>query len=182
MAQATGRLRLNCDIGESYGPWNMGCDRQVMPHIDMANVACGFHASDPDTMASTVQLAQAHQVIIGAHPGYDDKVGFGRRSIPCSPPTITHLVQYQVGALQAICQLYKTQVAYVKPHGALYHDMMKNQQVFQAILQAVAAFASRMAARENKVKLMIQAKPGIETYKAMAQSMKVELLYEAFAR
>ena len=95
-------MKLNCDMGESYGPWDMGNDRIVMPWIDMANIACGFHASDPDIMAQTVEWALAHDVLIGAHPGYDDKVGFGRRSIPHSLSSITQLVAYQAGALNGI--------------------------------------------------------------------------------
>ncbi len=168
------RLLLNCDMGESYGPWQMGCDSEVMACVDMANIACGFHAADPDTMAETVKLAADRNATIGAHPGYDDKVGFGRRSIPHTPEAITHLVQYQVGALQAICQLYGSEVSYIKPHGALYHDMMNDQQVFEAILKVAATF-------DGHVKLMIQATADNQKYNVLAKASKVELLFEAFA-
>ncbi len=102
-------MKLNCDMGESFGSWKMGLDEDVMPCIDMANIACGFHASDPDVMAFTVQNAKSHNVIIGAHPGYADKKGFGRRSIPHSSEEITNLVAYQVGAFRgfAVCTAHK---------------------------------------------------------------------------
>jgi UPF0271 protein len=95
-------MKLNCDMGESFGIWEMGLDEAVLPWIDMANIACGFHASDPDVMAKTVQSAVEKNVQIGAHPGYNDKIGFGRRSIPHSQKQISHLIAYQTGALQAI--------------------------------------------------------------------------------
>ncbi|MRI34235.1 hypothetical protein EOPP23_14670 [Endozoicomonas sp. OPT23] len=167
-------LLLNCDMGESFGPWQMGCDAEVMVFVDMANIACGFHASEPDTMAQTVKLAVEYGVTVGAHPGYDDKAGFGRRSIPHSPESITHLMQYQVGALQAICQLYGSEVSYIKPHGALYHDMMNKQEVFEAILDAAASF-------NGQVRLMIQATANNQNYLSLAKAKNVELLFEAFA-
>ena len=107
-------MKLNCDMGESYGHWTIGMDKEVMRWIDLANIACGFHASDPNVMSKTVGYAIANNVSIGAHPGYDDKIGFGRRSIPQKPDSISQMVAYQVGALDAICQLQGTRVSYVK--------------------------------------------------------------------
>src|SRR3990167_7396732 len=98
------RILLNCDMGESFGVWNMGDDAHAMPLIDQANLACGFHASDPMTMLRTVELAVQHGVSIGAHPAYPDMVGFGRRHMACSPYEVTALVLYQVGALDAFCR------------------------------------------------------------------------------
>ncbi|UXI00196.1 5-oxoprolinase subunit PxpA [Photobacterium sp. TY1-4] len=175
-------MKLNCDMGESYGIWQMGNDHAVMSWIDMANIACGFHASDPDVMAETVASALAHGVEIGAHPGYDDKPGFGRRSIPHLPESITQLVAYQAGALEAICRLQGGHVRYVKPHGALYHDMMASEAIFEAMLRAVAGlnqFAPMRAA--EPVKLMIQARADNEIYQGLARRYAVELLFEAFA-
>jgi len=107
---------LNCDLGEGFGSWSMGMDEAVMPYIDMANIACGFHASDPDTLAEIVQLAVAHRVRIGAHPGYADLVGFGRRHIPHTPTQISNLVTYQAGAMQAFCHRHGVEMEYLKPH------------------------------------------------------------------
>ena len=167
-------MKLNCDMGESFGQWTIGLDQAVMPWIDMANIACGFHASDPDVMARTITMALKHQVTIGAHPGYDDKKGFGRRSIPCSLAEIKHLVAYQVGAMQGMCALQGTKVSYVKPHGALYNDMMDKVEIFSAIVDAVASQPSRPS-------LMILAGPEQQTYQTIANSKGVTLLFEAFA-
>ncbi len=167
-------MKLNCDMGESYGLWEMGDDAAVMPWIDMANIACGFHASDPTTMSETVRLAVSHNVMIGAHPGYDDKTGFGRRSIPMHPEEITHLVAYQVGALGAICQLHQSRIHYVKPHGALYNDMMANPAIFEAVVRAVAGLA------ESPL-LMILARADNQAYTDVASQYGVSLIFEAFA-
>lgn len=99
------RLLLNCDMGESFGSWRMGLDAEVMPYIDCANIACGYHAGDPGTMRRTVALALAHGVTIGAHPAYPDLVGFGRRSMACSNDEIRDLLHYQIGALDGICKV-----------------------------------------------------------------------------
>ncbi|MEZ5480210.1 MAG: LamB/YcsF family protein [Thiolinea sp.] len=97
-------LRLNCDLGESFGAWTMGLDAEVMPHIDQANIACGFHAGDPLVMQRTLQLAKANGVSIGAHPAYPDLVGFGRRSLACSAAEIEAFVQYQIAALDGMAR------------------------------------------------------------------------------
>ncbi|WP_108650262.1 5-oxoprolinase subunit PxpA [Dongshaea marina] len=171
-------MRLNCDMGESFGLWAMGEDAQVMPWIDMANIACGFHASDPQTMAKTVELAVRHGVQIGAHPGYEDKPGFGRRSIPHALPSITQLLVYQVGALDGICTLYDSHVSYVKPHGALYNDMMARPEIFEAILKAIAALNQQ---RKEPLPLMILARSDNRAYSDLARDYQVSLLCEAFA-
>ncbi|MEC8917857.1 MAG: LamB/YcsF family protein, partial [Pseudomonadota bacterium] len=108
---------LNCDMGESFGNWALGLDDQAMPFVDCANIACGFHASDPDVMRKTVAMAVANGVRIGAHPGYPDLVGFGRRSMACSAQEVENLMLYQIGALEAFCRAEGTRVSYVKPHG-----------------------------------------------------------------
>lgn len=167
-------MKLNCDLGESYGIWRIGKDEAVMPYIDMANIACGFHASDPDVMASTIQLALKHDVQIGAHPGYDDKKGFGRRSIPHTKNELKHLVAYQIGAMQAMCRLYGAKVSYVKPHGALYNDMMADENVFRAIVEA-------MSQSKLEIPLMILAKKDNSVYQEIANAANVGLLFEAFA-
>jgi len=167
-------IGLNCDLGESFGPWKMGMDEAVMPHIDMANIACGFHASDPITMQRTVKLAKEHAVTIGAHPGYPDLVGFGRRSLVCSPEEISAFITYQIGALAAIATAQKMSVAYVKPHGALYNDMMAHEHIFLAILKGVSQY-------NKELKLMILSSPKNERYRELAAPLGVGLLYEVFA-
>ncbi|OEF23850.1 5-oxoprolinase subunit PxpA [Vibrio rumoiensis] len=167
-------MKLNCDLGESYGIWALGRDEAVMPYIDMANIACGFHASDPDVMAKTVQSALKHDVLIGAHPGYDDKKGFGRRSISHTHNELKHLVMYQIGAMEGICRLYGGEMAYVKPHGALYNDMMANEAVYRAIIEAISQ-------SNLNIPLMILAQVDNVTYQEIAQQNGVSLLFEAFA-
>lgn len=167
-------MKLNCDLGESFGSWTMGMDAAVMPYIDMANIACGFHASDPLIMRDTVALAKQHGVQIGAHPAYPDLVGFGRRSMACSFDEIYSLVLYQLGALQGICQAAGEQVRYVKPHGALYNDMMQQPEVLRAILQAVADFDAALP-------VLVMATANNSVQKTLAAEVGVRLWFEAFA-
>lgn len=167
-------MKLNCDLGESFGHWNMGLDAKVMPHIDQANIACGFHAGDPLVMQKTLQLAKQHNVSVGAHPGYPDLVGFGRRSIQCSKEEIIALVLYQVAAIDGVAQSLDVELSYVKPHGALYNDMMANVEVREAILTALEQY-------HKPLKLMIQATSSIEEHRAQAQNFNIEILTEAFA-
>lgn len=167
-------LKLNADMGESFGPWVMGLDHEVMPHVDLANIACGFHASDPDVMRKTVRLAKRHGVGIGAHPAYPDLVGFGRRSMACSPEEIENLVLYQLGALQGICRAEGTGLCYVKPHGALYNDMARDPERFAAVARAVRAF-------DPELPLMTLAMRDNSALKAQAEQQGVTLWFEAFA-
>ena len=167
-------MKLNCDMGESYGSWTMGCDAEAMPLIDMANIACGFHASDPLTMARTLALARNCGVQIGAHPGYPDLQGFGRRSLACSVEEAGCLLQYQVGALQALARAQDLRVSYIKPHGALYNDMMRDDGLMQALMQATRALDDGLA-------LMLQATARNAHYRQMAAAAGIELLFEAFA-
>ncbi|OXS13571.1 hypothetical protein CGX12_18995 [Zobellella denitrificans] len=168
------KLLLNADMGESFGPWVMGCDQEVMPFVDLANVACGFHASDPDTMRRTVRLALDHGVKVGAHPAYPDLVGFGRRSLACSPAEIENLVLYQLGALDALCRAEGGRVAYLKPHGALYNDMMQDPARLEAVIKAVAAY-------DPTLPLMVMATRDPQPARTLAARHGVTLWFEAFA-
>lgn len=165
---------LNCDMGESLGEWRMGMDEEVMPLIDLASVACGFHASDPVTMARTVLLAKQAGVRTGAHPSYPDLVGFGRRSMQCSSGEITSLVHYQIGALDGIGRAQGVRVHYVKPHGALYNDMMRDYDILRAILEAVATYG-------RELPLIVLAREDNSEVHAIAEEFGVPLLLEAFA-
>jgi len=167
-------MKLNCDLGESFGAWTMGLDSEVMPYIDQANIACGFHGGDPLVMQKTLTLAKQHQVAVGAHPSYPDLVGFGRRSIACSTEEIIALIHYQVAALDGMASAQELSIEYVKPHGALYNDMMKKPKVFEAILTALVKYPKNLA-------LMLQATPEIENYKAQASKLGVTVYSEAFA-
>jgi len=167
-------IKLNCDMGESFGIWKMGEDELIMPHINMANLACGFHSSDSTTMNKSVELAVKHNVTIGAHPSYQDLVGFGRRSIACTEEEISAIILYQIGALSSFCKVHNTNISYVKPHGALYNDMMKDENIFKSILRAIASF-------DKTIKLMILSTPDYERFENIASFYDIELLYEVFA-
>ena len=167
-------MKLNCDLGESFGSWTMGLDAQVMPFIDQANIACGFHAGDPLVMQKTLELAKANNVSVGAHPGYPDLVGFGRRSMNCSTEEIIALVSYQIAAIDGVAKSLGIVLEYVKPHGALYNDMMLSQDVRKAILQALSSY-------HRPLKLMLQATLDIEQHRAEAKHFNIDILSEAFA-
>ncbi|MCU1716273.1 5-oxoprolinase subunit PxpA [Pseudomonas sp. 5P_3.1_Bac2] len=169
-----GRLLLNCDMGESFGNWSMGQDAAVMPYIDCANIACGYHAGDPSVMRATVALAVAHQVLIGAHPAYPDLQGFGRRSMACSSAEIRDFLHYQIGALDGICRVQGSRVAYVKPHGALYNDMMAQPEILRAVLEAMAQY-------DRQLPLMLMATADNRASQALAAEYGVSLCFEAFA-
>ncbi|QTF91040.1 5-oxoprolinase subunit PxpA [Halomonas sp. BM-2019] len=167
-------LLLNADMGESFGPWVMGRDHEVMPHVDLANVACGFHASDPDVMRRTVRLAREHAVRVGAHPAYPDLVGFGRRSLACSPEEIENLVLYQLGALYGMCRAEGLELSYVKPHGALYNDMARDPETMTAVMRAILAF-------DPALPLMTLATRDTSAARELAEEQGVTLWFEAFA-
>lgn len=131
---------LNCDLGEGFGRYDLGEDAQMMQWISSANIACGFHAGDPVVMARTVSLAVEHGVALGAHPGYPDLGGFGRRAMVLSPHELTCAIDYQLGALEAFARVAGTALVHVKPHGALYNLAAREISTAQTIAQAVASY------------------------------------------
>src|SRR5512146_1269347 len=134
------QITINCDMGEGFGLYRMGDDAALMPHIDLANVACGFHASDPSIMRATVRLAKAHGVKVGAHPSLPDMQGFGRRVMAVSPAEVTDFVTYQTGALKAFLDAEGMALNHVKPHGALYGMAARDEKIAAAIADAVLPF------------------------------------------
>lgn len=132
-------IDLNSDLGESFGAWTMGADAALMTVITSANVACGFHAGDPGVMRETVRLALAHGVAIGAHPGFPDLAGFGRREMHCSPQEVEDFVIYQVGALAAVAAAQGARLQHVKAHGALYNMACRDAALAAAVARATAA-------------------------------------------
>jgi len=163
------KLNLNCDLAEGYA-----FDGEIMPLIDMANLACGFHAGTPLLMEQSIKLAHVHGVMIGAHPSYPDLENFGRKEMVCSHDEIVALVIYQCAALEGLCKKHGTKVSYVKPHGALYNAMMKKMDVFHAICEAVSTY-------DVQVKLMILSTPHNKKFADIADTYKLKLLYEVFA-
>jgi len=134
------RMTVNCDIGEGFGLYRLGNDAAMMPHIDLANVACGFHASDPSIMHETVRLAKRHGVKVGAHPSLPDMQCFGRRAMVIAPAEVADLVTYQVGALKAFLDAEGVALNHVKPHGALYGMAARDENIAAAIADAARPF------------------------------------------
>jgi UPF0271 protein len=167
-------LLLNCDLGESFGAWTMGLDDQVMPFIDQANIACGFHAGDPVVIKKTLLAAKRNNVVVGAHPSYPDINGFGRRSMNIPPVELIALLQYQIAALTGMASNLGVEVQYVKPHGALYNDMMADGHIRSAVMEAIAECHQPLA-------FMLQATPDAETHREEAKAFGLDLLFEAFA-
>lgn len=158
---------INCDLGECLNP---DPDSQIMPLIDMANIACGGHAGDEDSMIKTVLLAKQHHVHIGVHPSYPDKTNFGRVSQHVTEQELFDILIHQVSVFEDICQTHDAKLSYIKPHGALYHDMMTKPEVLTVLTEVVKVFNAEL-------KLVVQA--GI--WSGADKHNDIELIYEAFA-
>ena len=167
-------MKLNADVGEGYGVWTMGDDEALFPYIHMANIACGGHAADPVTMQKTVRLAKKHDVTLGAHPSFPDILGFGRRTMSMEPEEASLHMLSQVGSLQLIAASEGAVIEYIKPHGALYNQMMDDLNLMTSILKALAS-------TKLKIPLMILGTPEHETHRKLADKENVSLLFEAFA-
>ncbi len=164
-------IDLNSDIGESFGTWTLGDDEAMLDLVTSANIACGFHAGDPSTMRRVCQAAADRNVTIGGHVSYPDLLGFGRRFIDIDPAELRDAVLYQLGALDGFAQVAGTGVAYVKPHGALYHACSSHPVQAQAVVEA---------AHEYDPSLAVLGAPGSPLL-AFTEAMGMEPIAEAFA-
>ena len=164
-------IDLNCDLGESFGAYTIGMDEKVIPFITSANVACGFHAGDPLVMQRTVALCKQSGAAVGAHPGFPDQQGFGRRQMKLTPAEAKACVQYQIGALKAFCDAAGVPLHHVKPHGALYNMAGKDRVLADAICAAV---------KESAPGAVLLALSGSEMVKA-AQAIGLPVANEVFA-
>ena len=165
------KVDLNCDLGESFSNYKIGGDDKIIPLISSANVACGFHAGDPVVMKKTIETAKKNNIGIGAHPGFLDLMGFGRREMKISIDEAKAYVLYQLGALGAFCKSEGVKLQHVKPHGALYNMAAKDYKLSRAICEAVAEF-------DNS--LIILGLSGSETLKA-AKDLGLKYASEVFA-
>ncbi len=138
------RVDMNCDMGESYGRYHLGEDEAVMASITSANVACGFHAGDPLVIDQTVRMAVQHKVSVGAHPGYPDLQGFGRRVMDMTPEEVEAFIVYQVSALAGIARANGGALIHVKPHGALYNQAAKDERLAEAVARGVRRFSQEL--------------------------------------
>ncbi len=160
-------------MGESFGAYKLGMDDEVIQYITSANIACGWHAGDPLVMDTTVKMAVERGVGVGAHPGYPDLLGFGRRNMDCTPNEIRKYLVCQIGALEAVCKVNGTALRHVKPHGALYLTAVENEDVARAIAEAIVSVGSGLmfvALAGAKGKLMTR----------IGQDVGLKVVYEAF--
>ena len=171
----TGKMQidLNSDIGESFGNYKLGLDEEVIPHITSANIACGFHAGDPGVMRKTVSLAKQFGVEVGAHPGYPDLVGFGRRNMDVTPEEIQDYVIYQMGALQAVARSQGLRLQHVKAHGALYNMAVANPKLWEAMGEGVAKV-------DQEIILVVLASSKREPLLEIGRRVGIRIAFEAF--
>lgn len=162
---------INCDMGESYGNYTIGNDQAIFPHITSCNIACGMHAGDPYQIEKTIDLAIEHGVQIGAHPGYPDLQGFGRRVLPMPSQELSSFIKYQVAALKGLVESKGHRLNYVKPHGALYNEMAKNQEVADTVVKAIKLI-------DSQLKIMGLAGSHV---KAVCEEQSMHFIAEAFA-
>jgi UPF0271 protein len=166
------RIDLNADVGEGFGAWAMGADAELLALVSSANVACGFHAGDPTVIDRTVGLAARAGVAVGAHPGYADLRGFGRRAIAADPQEIERDVLYQVGALMAFARSHGTRLVHVKPHGALYNQAAADPALARAVARGVARASAD---------LVLVGLASSETMRRAAEEAGLRFAAEAFA-
>lgn len=164
-------IDLNCDMGESFGAYTIGHDAEVMPFITSANVACGLHAGDPTVLRETVRLAKQHGVAVGAHPGFPDLVGFGRREMKMSAREVEDSLLYQIGALAGVAAAEGVRLQHVKAHGALYNMAVRDAELALAIGRAIASVDRS---------LMMFGLPGSELLRA-GETLGLTVVAEAFA-
>jgi UPF0271 protein len=167
------KMDLNCDMGESFGAYTLGLDHEVIKYITSANIACGWHAGDPMVMDRTVRMAVENRVAVGAHPGYPDLLGFGRRNMDCTPDEIRNYLIYQIGALQAFCTANGTRLRHVKPHGNLYLTAVEDERVARAVAEAI------MSVDEKLIFVALAGAKG-ELMRKVGQEMGLKVAYEAF--
>ena len=167
------KIDLNSDVGESFGVYKLGLDEEVIPNITSANIACGFHAGDPGVMRKTVFLAKKYGVEIGAHPGYPDLMGFGRRNIDATLEEIQDYVVYQMGALQAFTISQGMRLQHVKPHGSLYNMAVANPKIWESIAEAVVK-------ADREIILVVLASSKRDPFVEMGKRHGIRIAFEAF--
>jgi len=167
------RIDINSDVGESFGVYKLGLDEEVIPHITSANIACGFHGGDPAVMRRTVLLARQHGVEVGAHPGFPDLMGFGRRNMDATLEEIQEYLLYQAGALQAFAISEGLRLQHIKPHGALYNMAVANPKIWEAIAEGVARL-------NREIILVVLAPSKREPLLEIGRRCGIRIAFEAF--
>ena len=171
---AHNKIDLNSDVGESFGIYKLGLDEEVIPLITSANIACGFHAGDPAVMKHTISLAKRHNAAVGAHPGFPDLVGFGRRNMDVTPEEIKDYVTYQIGALQAFSAVQGLNLQHVKPHGAIYNMAVQDVRIFETIAEALSGLNKNLI-------LVALAGPNMDELGEISAQYGIRIAFEFFA-
>jgi UPF0271 protein len=167
------QIDMNSDVGESFGAYKLGLDEEVIPHITSANIVCGFHAGDPSVMRKTVALARHYGAEVGAHPGYPDLMGFGRRNVDATLEEIQDYMLYQTGALQAFAQSQGLRLQHVKAHGSLYNMAVANPKIWEAMAEA-------MANADRDMILVVLASSKRESLLEIGKRHGIRIAFEAF--
>ena len=167
------QIDMNSDVGESFGVYKLGLDEEVIPHITSANIACGFHAGDPGVMRKTVALAKQYGVEVGAHPGFSDLMGFGRRNVDATLEEIQDYIIYQTGALIAFARSQGLKLQHVKAHGSLYNMAVVNPGIWEAMAEAVAKV-------DRDIILVVLASSKRELLLEMGKRHGLRIAFEAF--
>jgi UPF0271 protein len=167
------QIDMNSDVGESFGVYKLGLDEEVIPHITSANIACGFHAGDPGVMRRTVSLARKYGVEVGAHPGFPDLMGFGRRNIDATLEEIQDYMVYQTGALMAFALSQGLKLQHVKPHGSLYNMAVGNPKIWEAIAKGVAEV-------DRDIILVVLASSERQSLLEIGKRHRIRIAFEAF--
>ena len=170
---AVNKIDLNSDVGESFGNYQLGLDEKIIPLISSANIACGFHAGDPTVMKRTIAIAKKYGVAPGAHPGFPDLMGFGRRKMDASLHEIKNYVTYQMGALQAFAAAQGMALQHVKPHGALYNMAVEDMEIWDAVAEVIAAVDSGLI-------LFVMAGPWRQDLEAIGARHGIRIAFEFF--
>ena len=168
-------ISVNSDMGEAFGLHSFGNDEALMPLIDVANVACGFHSGEPETMDSTVALAKAHGVRVGAHPGLPDLVGFGRREMKISRTEVESMIRYQVGALVAFLEKYSMPLNHIKPHGSLYGMLARDDDLMQGAVDVAKTYGVPVFGLAGSAHQRVAEREGVE----FIGELYVDLNYDA---
>jgi len=168
------KIDLNSDVGESFGAYKIGLDEEVIPLISSANIACGFHAGDPTVMRHTIALAKEHGVAPGAHPGFPDLLGFGRRNMDVTPEEIRDYATYQIGALQAFSASQGMKLQHVKAHGALYNMAFQDIRIWEAIAEVISKL-------DKELILVAIAGPKGDKLKEIGRQYGIRIAFEFFA-
>jgi len=167
------KIDLNSDVGESFGKYKLGMDEKIFPLISSANIACGFHGGDPTVMRNAIALAKANNVAPGAHPGFPDLMGFGRRKMDVSLDEIKDYVTYQIGAIQAFAAAQGVKLQHVKPHGALYNMAIENMEIWEVVAEVIAAVDSRLI-------LFVMAGPWRQDLEMIGAKHGIRIAFEFF--